>query len=129
MFTKMRTPWNVRAMPSRAALAGLSLVRSVPSKLIRPPDSCCSLLIALNSVVLPAPLGPMRAVIVPSCTSNDTSLTAFSPPKAMETFSMERRGPSECLSFIRGLLSTERPWPARRRRAAAPMPGRRPRRR
>ena len=66
MFTKMRRFWNVRAIPSRAALAGLSLVRSMPSKLIRPPVSPCCLLMALNSVVLPAPLGPMRAVMLPS---------------------------------------------------------------
>ncbi len=35
----------------------------------------------LNSVVLPAPLGPIRPKSSPRCTENDTRLTAMTPPK------------------------------------------------
>ena len=35
----------------------------------------------LNSVVLPAPFGPMRPMICPSCRSRLTLLTASRPPK------------------------------------------------
>src|SRR5919106_5740542 len=39
----------------------------------------------LKSVVLPAPLGPIRLVIVPDSRANSTSLTAIKPPKALLT--------------------------------------------
>src|ERR1051325_3154885 len=35
----------------------------------------------LKSVVLPAPFGPMRPVIVPGCTEKRASFTAVMPPK------------------------------------------------
>src|SRR5207244_2206550 len=37
----------------------------------------------LNTVVLPAPLGPIRAVISPRCALNERSWIATSPPKRM----------------------------------------------
>src|SRR3954451_15247529 len=39
----------------------------------------------LNSVVLPAPLGPMRPVIWPSRAESRTSVRAWMPPKLTET--------------------------------------------
>src|SRR2546427_11046776 len=36
---------------------------------------------ALNAVVLPAPLGPMTLVIEPGRTANDTPSSAVTPPK------------------------------------------------
>src|SRR5712664_2153921 len=42
---------------------------------------------ALNAVVLPAPLGPMRLVIVPGRTLNDTPASATTPPNATRRFS------------------------------------------
>jgi hypothetical protein len=39
----------------------------------------------LKSVVLPAPLGPIRDTISPSSRLMETSLRAFSPPKALVT--------------------------------------------
>src|SRR5919197_6739649 len=41
----------------------------------------------LNRVVFPAPFGPMSARRSPGCMLNDTSRTAFSPPKWIETCS------------------------------------------
>ena len=38
---------------------------------------------ALNSVVLPAPFGPTSVVTMPARSANDTSFTAFSPPKVL----------------------------------------------
>ena len=40
----------------------------------------------LNSVVLPAPFGPIMPRIEPSTTSKETFCTAFSPPKLRDTF-------------------------------------------
>ena len=37
---------------------------------------------------LPAPLGPMIDLISPSLMSNDTSLSAWTPPKRSDTFLM-----------------------------------------
>src|SRR6266852_5488555 len=42
---------------------------------------------ALNAVVLPAPLGPMRLVIVPGCTLKDTPASARTPPNSTWRFS------------------------------------------
>src|SRR3954464_7984748 len=39
----------------------------------------------LNSVVFPEPLGPIRAVTVPSGTSSEQSSTAATPPKRLPT--------------------------------------------
>src|SRR5574344_2904853 len=41
----------------------------------------------LNTVVLPAPLGPISPTTLPSRTEKDTSLTAISPPKILVTLS------------------------------------------
>jgi hypothetical protein len=44
----------------------------------------------LNAVVLPDPFGPMRAVMVPSCTSNEQASTAVTPPKDFFRWSISR---------------------------------------
>ncbi len=85
MFSKMRRFWKVRAIPRRALAAGDMWVISSPPSQTCPPEARCSLLITLNSVVLPAPFGPMRATICPVRTSRETSFTARSPPKSTET--------------------------------------------
>ena len=63
----------------------------------RKPDS------SPNSVVLPAPLGPTSALMLPAGTARLTSCTAFRPPKLMDSaqlaaachFSSAARGPLE----------------------------------
>src|SRR5712671_6469858 len=50
--------------------------------------------IRLNSLVLPAPLPPIRLVMVPAFTSNDRSLTARRPPKDFDSASSLRSAPS-----------------------------------
>src|SRR5690242_20245842 len=48
----------------------------------------------LKSVVLPAPFGPINAVIEARATSSDTSLTAIKPPKRTDICRAERIAPS-----------------------------------
>ena len=59
MFMHTCRFWNVRLMPRRASLSGLSLTMFSPSSRISPSLGVQIPLIRLNSVVLPAPLGPI----------------------------------------------------------------------
>ena len=77
--------WKVRARPSRANWCGRAPVTSLPSTKIRPWLGSCMPVATLNSVVLPAPFGPMRPMICPSCRSRLTLLTAVRPPKRTVT--------------------------------------------
>src|SRR5690625_1990799 len=43
--------------------------------------------IMLKTVVLPAPFGPIRPVILPACSEKEQSLTACSPPKDLDRLS------------------------------------------
>src|SRR5271169_2370538 len=45
-----------------------------------------------KSVVLPAPLGPIRPVIQPAGADNDASFTASKPPKLCDTRSTDNKG-------------------------------------
>src|SRR6478736_5749950 len=54
----------------------------------------------LKTVVLPAPFGPISAVISPRRTSNETSSTAVRPPKRMVKWSIVSSG-SEFINAIR----------------------------
>src|SRR6266849_8448014 len=45
-----------------------------------------------NSVVLPAPLGPMSAVMRPASTASEALSTASRPPKRLHIFSMRSSG-------------------------------------
>src|SRR3990170_1714591 len=58
---------------------------SRPKSAMRPPVGACSPLMRLNSVVLPAPFGPMIARRSPGWISRLTSSTARSPPNAFVT--------------------------------------------
>src|SRR5262245_26840317 len=60
-------------------------VTSTPNSSIRPVVTGNAPATRLNSVVLPAPFGPMRARRSPGCTTSSTPSTARSPPNALET--------------------------------------------
>src|SRR5918993_4402495 len=75
--------WNVRTTPLRATACGLRPLISSPLKSTRPAVGWRNEAISLNSVLLPAPFGPMTERISPSSTSKLTSLTAISPPKRL----------------------------------------------
>ena len=74
--------WNVRTIPLVASWwLGVSLAGS-PSNVTTPASGLSNPVRRLNSVVLPAPLGPIKAVIAPRWTSNRSTSTARMPPNA-----------------------------------------------
>src|SRR5215472_3836828 len=72
--------WNVLATPWWVTRCTGSPISSWPSHLAEPCLARSTPELKLNTVVLPAPLGPTRLTISPSSTSNDRSSTATSPP-------------------------------------------------
>ena len=72
-------------MPSRERAYGGNAVMSVPSKMIWPPDDGMSPETRLNSVVFPAPFGPITPRASPAATVTLTPSTALSAPKNLET--------------------------------------------
>ena len=109
--------WNVRAMPRRASAWVGNLARSRPSNRMRPDVGRSTALIRLKSVVLPAPLGPIRLQIAPASTSSETSLTATRPPKRLETPSSRSSGVTTATSCGVGSVSPRACSGARRRRS------------
>ncbi len=72
-------------MPRRAiAREGLSPI-DWPRHCTAPADSGSTPVTRLNSVDLPAPLGPISATMSPPCTPKLTSLTATRPPNCLRT--------------------------------------------
>ena len=80
-----RTSWNERTMPLRATWCGLRPTSSSPLSMTEPASGGMAPVSRLNTVVLPAPLGPTRAVIVPWRSSMSRSLAATMPPKRLLT--------------------------------------------
>src|SRR6188508_3737335 len=76
--------WNVRTMPAAQIRCGARPVMSRPSSTMRPASGLWKPAMAANSVVLPAPLGPISPTISPARTSSDAWSTAFRPPNALE---------------------------------------------
>ncbi len=100
---------------------GGSSVMSSPKKWIRPAVGGKSPVMALKSVVLPAPLEPRIAAFSPAATENDTSSTARSAPKARVTPAStsaspdSRPLPDDAPGWRRGPLSRadhDPPWRA-----------------
>src|SRR6516225_11541842 len=71
---------------------------SSPSSVTRPRVGFSSPVTTLNSVVLPAPLGPIKPVMRPASALSDTSSTAIRPPNLTVTPVSSRRaiGPALC---------------------------------
>ena len=78
---KSRMFWNVRAIPRRAIWCGRAVVMSVPSCNSEPDVGGVMPVTTLNSVVLPAPFGPITPNTSPAFTANETPSTAVTPPK------------------------------------------------
>src|SRR6185312_4037705 len=83
MPAKTCTIWKLRARPRRATAGGLSPVIGAPASTTEPESGVMKPETSENSVVLPAPFGPITARISPSRTSNDTRSTAVRPPKLL----------------------------------------------
>ena len=73
--------WNERANPALSIRLGATPVTSMPPKRTLPAVGCSAPLIRLNKLLLPAPFGPIKAVIAPCCASKLTWLTAYMAPK------------------------------------------------
>src|SRR5213593_2961978 len=82
--------WNERTRPSRAMSAGREPVISRPLKRMRPRVGARKWVRRLKQVVLPAPLGPMSAWIVPRRTRSLTSFTATKPRNSLVSPSVSR---------------------------------------
>src|SRR5580704_10090197 len=82
---KMLVRWNERPIPRRQRSCGAMPVTSRSLKTTRPSSGCRCPVIRLNSVVFPAPLGPMIALIEPRGTVKETPPTAWKPSKLLRT--------------------------------------------
>ena len=76
--------WNVRASPLRQISWAGAWVISVPPTEIVPLVTGSIPVIMLTIVVLPAPLGPIRPMILPAGTSMFTLSDATTPPKRLD---------------------------------------------
>ena len=92
MESKLRTTWNVRAMPSSEHCSGGSPDMRRPFSRTSPASGTTSPEIALNSEVLPAPFGPISPRISPSRTSKLISTLAATPPNDLLTRSTSSSG-------------------------------------
>ena len=81
----VRTTWNVRPNPRRHSPLGRSPVTVSPRKRMVPRSGSKNPFSTLNSVVLPAPFGPITPRISRSRTSKLTSDSACSPMNAFHT--------------------------------------------
>src|SRR5512139_1102511 len=77
---KMLTTWKEREIPRRQMAWGGSPEISRPLKRMRPESGERCPVMRWNSVVFPAPLGPMTATISPASTARFAPLTARKPP-------------------------------------------------
>src|SRR5579871_5469362 len=101
--------WNVREIPSRARRNGEYPVMSFPSRTTRPLSGSCRPVMTLNSVVFPAPFGPIRPVTRPGSTLTLVSESARTPPNRTTTFSVSRSA-TQRLPLTRQLVGdTEHP--------------------
>src|SRR6185437_9066946 len=108
-------------MPRRARRCGGSPVTSAPPYRIAPLLGRRKPEMSANNVVLPAPFGPISAVMRPCCAVSDTSFTARRPPKRRDTRSTCKSG-----SAMAGLWQWRRTLPAAAQlRKPADQPARR----
>ena len=84
-FWNSCTSWKVRTRPDAAICSGGRAVMSSPANTMRPAFGVWKPEMRLNSVVLPAPFGPITAVTPPSATSRSMASTATSPPNRRVT--------------------------------------------
>src|SRR5213594_804516 len=90
---KMLVRWKDRPMPRRQRSWGAMPVTSRALKITRPASGVRCPVIRLKSVVLPAPLGPMMALMEPWGTVTLTPPTAWKPSKLFWTSRTSSTGP------------------------------------
>src|SRR6185312_15884622 len=79
-------------MPSRLAVAGLSMTTGAPSNSRRPASGWMVPEMIFTRVDLPAPLSPSSATTSPACTVKSTSRRASTAPKLLDRPSMASTG-------------------------------------
>src|SRR5690348_698727 len=99
-------------MPRRHTSSDASRSMREPAKVMVPESGANTPAIRLNSVVLPAPFGPITAKIAPSGTAKLTSATARRPWKFFET-SVTSRSPA--ISLLRRFAALQAQHPRDRR--------------
>ena len=95
--------WKVRTMPMRATFSGCTWAMSLPSNCQVPVFGISKPVIRLKNVVLPAPFGPINAVMPCLSISKWLTSTAVMPPNLRVTSSAIRIGSGLCTP---GLFST-----------------------
>ena len=110
----MLVTWKLRASPRRLIANGRAPAISSPWSRIEPRVGAKRPLIRLNSVDLPAPLGPMIAWRSPRAISSETPRMIGVAPKRLSTSrSCERAGGRHRLRRVRhGALPRRRRWSA-----------------
>src|SRR5208282_501340 len=101
-------------MPRTAIRCGLRSLRCSPSNLNSPASGAYNPVSTLNSVVLPAPLGPIRPNIALRAIFRLTSASAVTPPKRLATWVIESNGSMALLRRRKfALADRRRPQPGR----------------
>ena len=83
MLTNSWLIWKVRTKPRRTRWCGASWLMSCPSSSMRPDVGVSTPVSRLISVVLPAPLGPIKAWRAPRRRSRFTLSVAVMPPNCL----------------------------------------------
>ena len=100
------TPCSVRAIPSDASRSGRILASGCAAPAELPDSGVTKPQITLNSVVFPAPLGPITPSTSPRVTSTETPSSAVMPPKRTVTSRTDRPAPcGSSLDSTRGSYS------------------------
>src|SRR3954451_20462927 len=122
MPSKVCGTWKVRASPRCARASGVRLVMSCPSSKTCPEVDSRSPVRQLNSVDLPAPLGPISPRISPCSSVTEALSTALKLPKALVTSRASRS--MDRSRRNRRLLAAPRPQPVDQRQNAAGLEAR-----
>ncbi len=115
-LVRLFVSWNVRTIPILAVLCGATPLISMPSNCHRPRFGSSNPVSRLKNVVLPAPFGPIRAVIEPRWTSTCSTSTAIRPPKWRTMSRATRIGSGFGTAGLRLGTSRAPPWRQLRRR-------------
>ena len=91
-----RTSWKERTRPMRATLSGFRPTSSTPFSRTDPLSGRMKPVRRLKTVVLPAPFGPTRAVMVPLRNWMARSSAATMPPKRLLTPDVSRTTGASC---------------------------------
>src|SRR5687768_12957329 len=95
-----RVFWNVPAMPRSTTSQGRRPEMSSPLNTMRPLSGRRIFVIRRSSVVLPAPLGPMRPTISSRASAKLMLLTAVRPPKRLVNSSTAKNGVDMSLEYL-----------------------------